>query len=78
MLVNKVISTISLIVHIIGDILIPRFIEERVALVEDSEGNLIVLCRECEVTPEDTIKIYGVNRGFNLFGFSLFNKVTLD
>ena len=57
------------------DILIPRFINEKVALIY--EGNTFrILCSFKDLYPEEPYDAVGQARCFKLFGFGLFATIT--
>ena len=58
--------------------LIPRFIEERVAVIDLGQGKWEVVCREDELTDEDEYTCLGTSRCFTIFWIALFAKVELD
>lgn len=56
------------------DILIPRFITERVALI-DANGQLEIACALSNVRPNERFDGIATIRSFNLAGFALFPKM---
>jgi len=62
-------------VHILLDVLIPRFLTEDVAIIENDDGEYIVLCVVEDLQPTDNYdKIVSISC-FNLFGFALFPRI---
>ncbi|HFK9564036.1 Lar family restriction alleviation protein [Pseudomonas aeruginosa] len=57
------------------DILIPRFITERVALFEATAGHLEIACAISDVRPSERFDGIATIRSFNLLGFALFPKM---
>ncbi|ELL4389738.1 hypothetical protein [Pseudomonas aeruginosa] len=57
------------------DILIPRFITERVALLEATAGHLEIACAISDVRPNERFDGIATIRSFNLLGFALFPKM---
>lgn len=66
------------------DVIIPRWITERVVLTIHDDGNYRVVCREDDLkefkyaTGFGACEFYGTSRAFNLFGFALWPSVILD
>ncbi|HEJ3257921.1 hypothetical protein [Pseudomonas aeruginosa] len=57
------------------NILIPRFITERVALLEATAGHLEIACAISDVRPNERFDGIATIRSFNLLGFALFPKM---
>lgn len=55
------------------DVIIPRFMEDRIAMYRDEEGNWQVLCSEADLTEEDEgeYECIGTIRILNLFGIGI-------
>lgn len=60
------------------DILVPKFIEERVAVIDLGQGNFEILCCEDDLTPDDHFDFMATSRCFAWLGFGFFAKVTFD
>ena len=60
--------------------LVPRFVDYRVALYREEDGTLQVLCLEDEVLPEevDMIECYGTCHAFTWFNIAYCGEVVLD
>ena len=57
------------------DILIPRFITEKVAANCLDDGTLQPICSVHDLTPHDRYDCIVTVRAFNLFGFGLFARM---
>ncbi|HCK4323262.1 TPA: hypothetical protein N0J77_002684 [Pseudomonas aeruginosa] len=57
------------------DILIPRFITERVALLEANDGHLEIACALSDVRPGERFDAIATMRGFNLLGRIIFPRM---
>jgi len=57
------------------DLLIPRFVIEQIAFIENEAGDLEQVCREIDLLPDEQYdKIFTV-KAFNFFGYGLFPKI---
>ncbi len=59
------------------DIIIPRFIEEKVAIVINEDNQYEVLCCEKDLLPNDEYDFLATAKSFNFFGFALFAKIQM-
>lgn len=57
------------------DILIPRFITERVALIEANDGHLEIACALSDVRPGERFDAIATMRGVNLLGRIIFPRM---
>lgn len=60
------------------DFLVPRFIEERVAVIDLGQGKYEVLCRVEDLLPDDEYDYLGTSKCFTIFWLALFATVELD
>jgi len=57
------------------DLLMPRFIVENVAFIENDKGVLEPFCREADLRPNEAFDVIKPVKSFNFFGFALFSKL---
>ena len=53
------------------DIIVPRFVTERVAVIVLDDLSYQVVCREKDLLPDDRYNFICSVRSFNLFGFAI-------
>lgn len=59
------------------DMIIPRFITEKVAVIKIDEEMYIVLCAEADLQHGDEFDFIAEAKSFNFFGKSYFAKVLI-
>lgn len=66
------------IVLFLLDILVPRFIEERVAVVDGGQGRYSVLCSESDLRDDDHYDFIAKSRCFTWLGMGFFATIEID